>query len=91
VPYRFTGRTARLQIEGTTFSVFVGTEKVCSHEIVPGHGKVSLNKDHFKGLLSEILQQNSVSRMKGMCLICFKDPEVEHRPLSVYDAFCREA
>jgi transposase len=90
VPYRFAGRTARLQIQDTTFSVFVGTEKVCSHEIVPGHGKVSRNKDHFKGLLTEILQQNSTSRTKSVSLICFKDPEVEHRPLSSYDTFSRE-
>jgi transposase len=90
VPYRFAGRTARLQIQDTTFSVFVGTEKVCSHEIVPGHGKVSRNKDHFKGLLSKILQQNSTSRTKSTSLICFKDPEVEHRPLSSYDTFSRE-
>jgi hypothetical protein len=91
VPYRFAGRTARLQIHDSTFCVFVGTEKVCSHEIMPGHGKVSHNKDHFKGLLSEILQQSTVSRMKGMNVIYFSDPEVEHRPLSVYDAFCKEA
>jgi len=58
---------------------------------MPGHGKVSHNKDHFKGLLSEILQQSTVSRMKGMNVIYFSDPEVEHRPLSVYDAFCKEA
>jgi len=91
VPYRFAGRTARLQIHDSTVSVFVGTEKVCSHEIVPGYGKISRNKDHFKGLLSEIIQQNTISRMKGLSTICFNDPEVEHRPLSTYDAFCREA
>jgi transposase len=90
VPYRFAGRTARLQIQDTTFSVLIGTEKVCSHEIVPGHGMISRNKDHFKGLLSEIIQQSSVSRSKGMSILCFKDPEVEHRPLSVYDVFCGE-
>jgi len=90
VPYRFVGRTARLQIHDTTFSVFVGIELVCRHEIVPGHGKVSRNKDHFKGLLSEILTQNSVSRVKGQNVICFEDPEVEQRSLSVYEVFSKE-
>jgi hypothetical protein len=90
VPYRFAGRTARLQIHDTTFSVFVGLELVCRHEIMPGHGKVSRNKDHFKGLLSEILTQNSVSRAKGQNVICFKDPEVEKRSLSVYEVFSKE-
>ncbi|MDD1751359.1 MAG: IS21 family transposase, partial [Methanothrix sp.] len=91
VPYKFAGRTALLQIQETTFSVFVGKELVCSHEILPGHGKISRNKDHFKGLLSEILTQNSASRVKRQNVICFRDPEVEKRPLSFYDAFCREA
>ena len=57
VPYKFAGRVARLQIQETTFTVFAGKELVCRHDIIPGHGKVSRNKDHFKGLLSEILTQ----------------------------------
>ena len=91
VPYKFAGRTARLQIQETTFAVFVGKELVCRHEIISGHGKVSRNKDHFKGLLSEILTQNSASNVKSQSVICFKDPEVEKRPLSFYDAFSMEA
>ena len=90
VPYKFAGRTARLQIQETTFTVFVGKELVCRHEIISGHGKVSRNKDHFKGLLSEILTQNSASRVKSQSVICFKDPEVEKRPLSFYDTFSKE-
>lgn len=91
VPYKFAGRTARLQIRDTTFSVHVGQELICCHEIMPGHGKVSRNKDHFKGLLSEILKQNSVSRAKGENIVYFRDHDVEKRPLSIYEAFCREA
>lgn len=90
VPYKFAGRTARLQIQEANFVVFVGKELVCRHEIVPGRGKVSRNKDHFKGLLSEILNQNSASRVKSQNIICFKDPEVEKRPLSFYDNFSEE-
>lgn len=91
VPYKFAGRTARLQIRDTTFSVFVGNELVCRHEIMPGHGKLSRNKDHFKGLLSEILKQNSLSRSKGENIVHFRDDDVEKRSLSVYEAFCKEA
>jgi hypothetical protein len=90
VPYKFAGRTARLQIQETTFTVFVGKELVCRHEIISGHGKVSRNKEHFKGLLSEILTQNSTPRIKSQSIISFKDQEVEKRPLSFYDAFSRE-
>jgi len=90
VPYKVAGRIARLQIHDNSFSVFVGNEQVCRHEIIPGHGRVSRNKDHFKGLLSEILKQNSVPRSKEENIIRFESPEVEIRSLSVYEAFCRE-
>ena len=90
VPYKFAGRTARLQICDTYFSVFVGNEQICRHEIIPGHGRVSRNKDHFKGLLSEILKYNSAPKSKCENVIRFDDPDVEKRSLSVYEAFCRE-
>jgi len=90
VPYKFAGRTARLQICDTYFSVFIGNEQICRHEIIPGHGRVSHNKDHFKGLLSEILKHNSVPKSKCENVVRFDDPDVEKRPLSVYEAFCRE-
>jgi transposase len=90
VPYKFAGRTARLQICDTYFSVFVGNEQICRHEIIPGHGRVSRNKDHFKGLLSEILKHNSAPKSKCENVIRFDDPDVEKRSLSVYEAFCRE-
>ncbi len=90
VPYKFAGRTARLQICDTYFSVFVGNELICRHEIIPGHGRVSRNKEHFKGLLSEILKHNSAPKSKCENVIRFDDPDVEKRSLSVYEAFCRE-
>jgi transposase len=88
VPYKFAGRIARLQIWDTSFAVFVGNELVCRHEIIPGHGRVSRNKDHFKGLLSEILKHNSSPRSKCENIVRFRDSDVEKRPLSVYEAFC---
>jgi hypothetical protein len=48
---------------------------------------VSRNKDHFKGLLSEILKQNSAHPIKGANILKFDDLDVEHRSLAVYDAF----
>jgi len=87
VPYRFAGRTSILRISDTSFTVFFGSEEVCTHEILPGRGRVSRNKDHFKGLLSEILKQNSAHPIKGSNILKFEDPDVEHRSLAVYDAF----
>jgi transposase len=87
VPYRFAGRNCLLQISEKTLTIVVGREVICTHEINQGHGKISRNKEHFQGLLSEILKQNSTSRAK--CSVVFKliEPEVEQRSLSIYDSF----
>ena len=62
VPYRYAGRTCSLQISDKTIAIVVSGEVICTHEIQPGHGKSSRKKEHFQGLLSEILKQNSASR-----------------------------
>lgn len=85
VPYRYAGMTARLQISDLTFKIIVGSDETCTHEIQPGHGKVMRVKEHFKGLLSEILKQNCTLRDSNPSILKFVDTDVEHRPLSVYD------
>ncbi len=79
--------TARLQISDSTFRIIVGSEEICTHEIQPGHGKVVRVKEHFKGLLSEVLRQNCSLRNKNPSILRFAETDVEHRPLSVYDSF----
>jgi hypothetical protein len=88
VPYRFAGRDCLLQISDKTFNIVVGREVICTHEIHQGHGRVSRNKEHFKGLLSEILKQNSAPRSRCSATFKFIEQEVEQRPLSIYDSFC---
>ena len=58
VPYIYAGREARVQIEHDRIGIFVGLEKVCEHEILTGSHRISRNKEHFRGLLSEILKEN---------------------------------
>jgi hypothetical protein len=87
VPYRYAGMTARLQISDTTFRIIVESEEICTHEIQPGHGKVVRVKEHFKGLLSEILKQNCSLKDKSQSILTFVETDVEHRSLSVYDLF----
>ena len=85
VPYRYAGMTARSQISDLTFKLIVGSDEICTHEIQTGHGKVVRIKEHFKGLLSEILKQNCSLREDNPSILRFLDTDVEHRPLSVYD------
>lgn len=87
VPYRFAGREATLQIFDGKFKVIVGGELVCEHEILAGSYRVSRVKDHFKGLLSEILKENKAAMNKsGQSILKFESLEVEKRSLSVYEA-----
>jgi len=76
-----------LQISDLTFKIIVGSDEICTHEIQPGHGKVVRVKEHFQGLLSEILKQNGSLRDNNPSILKFVDTDVEHRPLSVYDQF----
>jgi hypothetical protein len=76
-----------LQISDKAFNVFVGKEVICTHEIQPGRNKISRNKEHFQGLLSEILKQNTNPQAKCSTIFKFIEPEVEQRALSIYDSF----
>jgi hypothetical protein len=87
VPYRFAGRTAELQIFDGKLEVYVDYEKVCEHEILPGNCRVSRKKEHFQGLLSEILKENSKCKKNSQIPLKFSGPEVEKRSLDVYEIF----
>jgi len=87
VPYRFAGRNCSLQVSGKTLTVVIGRDVICTHEIRQGHCEISRNKEHFQGLLSEILKQNSNPRAKLSPSFKFIEPEVEQRSLSIYDSF----
>ena len=85
-PYKFAGRTAELHISDGRFQVYVDNELICEHEILSGNNRVIRIKEHFQGLLSEILKQNSVCRNTSKPLK-FSSPQVEKRSLEVYEAF----
>jgi hypothetical protein len=87
VPYRYAGRTAELQIFEGKLEVYVDYEKVCEHAILPGNCRVSRKKEHFQGLLSEILKENSKCKKNSQIPLKFSGPEVEKRSLDVYEIF----
>ena len=86
-PYKFAGRTAELHISDGKFQVYVYNERICEHEILSGNCRVIRKKEHFQGLMSEILKQNSICRNTSQLPIKFSDPDVEKRSLEVYEAF----
>ena len=87
VPYKFAGRPAELHISDGKFQVYIDNESICEHEILSGNCRVIRKKEHFQGLLSEILKQNSVCRNAPKTPLKFSGPEVEKRSLEVYETF----
>ena len=86
VPYQLAGREATLQILDDKFSVIVGGNQICEHEVLAGNNRVSKNKEHFKGLLGDILMQNVAAMNKSQSILKFSDPNVEKRSLLAYEA-----
>lgn len=85
VPYQFAGREATLQILDGKFGIIVGGEQICEHQILQGSNRVSRNKEHFIGLLSEILKENKACVNKSQPVLTFSSIDVEKRSLSVYE------
>jgi len=90
VPYHYAGRSVVLEIAGERMTVIQGSECLCSHVVVPGRSRVVREKEHFKGLLSLAMKCNSQHRKTTKPLFRMIGPEVERRPLSVYDRFSSE-
>jgi len=49
---------------------------ICTHEIRKGHCEISRIKEHFQGLLSEILKQKSIPKARCSPSFKFIKPEV---------------
>jgi len=90
VPYQYAGRSAILELQENRMVIRVGSEVICSHTVIPGHSRTIREKQHFKGLLSLAMTCNSRCRQKSKPLFKMLGPQVEHRPLSVYDSYSSE-
>jgi transposase len=87
VPYQYAGRSAVLEVSDTRMVIRVGSDVVCSHDILPGHHRMIRDKEHFKGLLSLAMACNSRCMKKSKPFYKMIGPQVEQRPLSVYDSY----
>ena len=90
VPYQYAGRSVVLEIQDDRMIIRLGSECLCSHVVVPGRSRVVREKEHFKGLLALAMECNSQCKRTTKPLFRMIGPEVEHRPLSVYDRFSNE-
>lgn len=90
VPYRYAGQTVHLEIQQDQMTIRQGSECLCSHGVIPGRSRTVREKEHFKGLLSLAMKCNSQCRQITRPLFRMIEPDVEHRPLSVYERFSSE-
>ena len=74
VPWIYAGREA-LVTEESTLKVQVDSHVIAEHEILPGTGRTSRNREHFDGLLKTIRDDN-ISKF---------ETRVEKRDLSEYE------
>lgn len=90
VPFQNAGQSVLLEIQGDRMTIRHGSECLCSHVMVPGRSRVVREKEHFKGLLSLAMKCNAQCKRTTKPLFKMIGPEVERRPLSVYDRFSSE-
>jgi len=96
VPWKNAGREAKLLIRETKLDIEIGSENVCTHEIVPGTHRLVKVKEHFAGLYKEIWHRNRNAHVRRIerhgqseaPVVLLNDPsvQVQKRDLAVYDA-----
>jgi len=88
VPWKYAGLQAELHIQNRNMLVFVNGKNICEHVCRTSSGHVVRVKEHFSGLLQQIMNKNRTThehRLKSLSQVA---PTVEHRPLVQYDIFC---
>ncbi|GCC11860.1 integrase core domain protein [archaeon] len=86
VPYSYAIREAVVRIHAGKLEVLINDKVVCKHELLAGRGRVSRDREHFKGLLKDIMEEGRKPYQK-LPLMNFSggDVQVEKRSLDVYE------
>lgn len=90
VPWKYAGLQAELRIQNRKMLVFVNGKNVCEHVSRETAGHTVRTKEHFDGLLQEIMQKNRHHHEQRLKTITMKAPKVEQRPLVEYEVFSGE-
>jgi transposase len=88
VPWKYAGLQAQLRIQNKDMQVFVNGENICNHVVCEGSGNAVRVKEHFEGLLKEIMGRNRSDHERRIKTLKTAAPKVEKRPLVEYDIFC---
>jgi hypothetical protein len=75
---------SKIRVVEDELHVLVNGSLIASHVLLPGSGQTSREKEHFRGLLSDLMKEpNGKKKPSGVLRFDF---EVEKRSLSVYDS-----
>jgi hypothetical protein len=86
VPYLYAGREATVKTHKGILQVFIDDTMVCEHGILTGKNRTSRMKEHFKGLLKDILMEGRTPYQRlPLMNFSVETVEVEKRPLEVYE------
>jgi hypothetical protein len=83
-PYKYAGMQSKIRVADDMLQIVVNGSVVATHWLLPGSGQTSREKEHFKGLLSDLLKEDK-GKTRPANVLRF-DLEVEKRSLSVYDS-----
>ena len=89
VPYQYAGRNVTLLVHDGKFEAEIAGKTICTHEVKMGSGGRVRVKEHFAGLLKEIMDYNRIPQETPQIQTKLPIvPVVEQRSLEVYDQFC---
>lgn len=77
VPWKYVHQTVELQERGDSLSIYYQGTIIATHRKAPGRYQVMINMEHYRGL-GLVPERLAVKRIAS--------PEVEVRPLAVYEA-----
>ena len=88
VPWQNAGLQAKLVLQNDKMQVFVNGKNICEHVCRQGSGNVIRVKEHFQGLLKEIMERNRQQHEHRIKNLTITAPPVEKRSLVEYEIFC---
>ena len=96
VPHAYVGKTVTVRepVEGGSIRIYFREEQIASHDLSSEKGAMIINQEHCRGLVSthRWFSRVQTQKLNGVKLpagpgvgVAFMAPEVEVRPLSIYE------
>lgn len=91
IPYQYANHEVVLKITKHHFKVFFQTTELCEHELVPGKNRKIKVKEHFEGLLSQTMKENTKRCYSSRPILRFETIKVETPSIESYEKITTES